>query len=98
VQNSVYEVRGSDLDLVLQPGEYWIGLTPICQSESHGQAGHLVVGDVHDARFDDAVRSPDGDRGAQPYLRGSDSWAKRLEFFEKNGITGPWKQLWPPCD
>lgn len=29
---------------------------------------------------------------------GSDSWAKRLEFFEKNGITGPWKQLWPPCD
>ena len=29
---------------------------------------------------------------------GSDSRAKPLEFFEKNSITRPWKQLWPPCD
>lgn len=31
-------------------------------------------------------------------IDGSDSRAKPLEFIEKNGITRPWKQLWPPCD
>jgi len=69
VQKTIYEVRCSDLDLVLQPGEYWIGLTSICQFETHGDAGHIAARDVHDARFDDAVQSPDGDSGAQPYLR-----------------------------
>jgi hypothetical protein len=69
IQNGIYEVRSSDLDLVLQLGEYWIGLTPISQFESHGSAGHIVASNVRDVRFDDAVRSPDGDRGAAPYLK-----------------------------
>jgi hypothetical protein len=66
-----YEVRADGLKLELAPGEYWIGLTPVSDRTAHGQAGHVVVGDVRDARFDDAVRSPDAGGGALPLLR---SW------------------------
>ena len=55
----VYEVRAYDLRLTLQPGEYWIGLTPIL-SAATGVASHLCVQDVHDARFDDVSRNPGG--------------------------------------
>ena len=47
----VYEVRAAGLQLTLEPGEYWIGITPI-DSVSTG-APHLLVQSVHDARFDD---------------------------------------------
>lgn len=47
----VYEVRAVGLQLTLEPGEYWIGITPI-DSVSAG-APHLLVQNVHDARFDD---------------------------------------------
>src|SRR5262245_20199508 len=67
----VYEVRADGLKLELAPGEYWIGLTPVHDLNLHGRAGHVVVGDVRDARFDDAVRSPDPAEGTLPLLR---SW------------------------
>jgi len=41
-QKGVYEVRAADLKLTLEPGEYWIGLTPIC-SQSNGFASHLIA-------------------------------------------------------
>ena len=48
----VFEVRSEGLSLTIEPGEYWIGLTPIC-SQRNGFAGHLIVRGVGDARFDD---------------------------------------------
>jgi hypothetical protein len=51
-QKGVYEVRAAELKLTLEPGEYWIGLTPI-HSQANGFAGHLIAFGVRDARFDD---------------------------------------------
>ncbi len=42
-QDGVYEVRAANLKLTLEPGEYWIGLTPI-SSQANGFAGHLIAG------------------------------------------------------
>jgi hypothetical protein len=46
--------------LALEPGEYWIGLTPIC-SQPNGFAGHLIAFGVRDARFGDVQRAAGGD-------------------------------------
>ena len=59
-QEGVYEVRAADLKLTLKPGEYWIGLTPIC-SEATGFANHLIADGVRDARFDDVYRAAGSD-------------------------------------
>jgi hypothetical protein len=59
-QKGVYEVRAADLKLTLEPGEYWIGLTPI-SSQANGFAGHLIAGGVRNARFDDVYRAAGGD-------------------------------------
>jgi hypothetical protein len=55
-QEGVYEVRAADLKLNLEPGEYWIGLTPI-HSKANGFAEHLIAFGVRDARFDDVHRA-----------------------------------------
>jgi hypothetical protein len=68
----VFAVVAPDLNLRLKPGDYWVGLTPICDFSTHGGAGHLLASAVRNARFDDVVRSPDGDGGAMPFLR---NWA-----------------------
>ena len=60
----VYEVRAADLNLTLEPGEYWVGLTPI-RSQRNGYAAHLAVIGVSDARFDDVSRTVGGDLGAK---------------------------------
>lgn len=65
----VFAVVASDLDLRLEPGDYWLGLTPIYDFSAHGSAGHLLATEVRNARFDDVVRSPDADGGTQPLLR-----------------------------
>jgi subtilase family protein len=59
-QEGVYKVRAANLELTLEPGEYWIGLTPI-HSQANGFAGHLIAGGVRDARFDDVHRATGGD-------------------------------------
>jgi len=69
VKDGIFAVRASGLDRRLDPGDYWIGLTPIYDAAKHGQGMHVVVGAVRDARYDDAVRSPDGDRGTMPFLK-----------------------------
>lgn len=63
-QEGVYELRAADLELNIQSGEYWIGLTPIC-TESNGFAGHLIVSGVLDARFDDADCAASKDLSAE---------------------------------
>ena len=60
VQKGVYEVRAADLKLTLEPGEYWIGLAPIC-SQANGFAGHLIAFGVRNARFDDVHRTASED-------------------------------------
>jgi hypothetical protein len=65
----VFAVVASDLNLRLEPGDYWLGLTPIYEFSTHGSAGHLLTTEVRNARFDDVVRSPDGDGGTVPFLR-----------------------------
>ncbi|MBM4128274.1 MAG: hypothetical protein FJ247_13220 [Nitrospira sp.] len=65
----VFAVVASDLDLRLEPGNYWLGLTPIYEFSTHGSAGHLLATEVRNTRFDDVVRSPDADGGTQPLLR-----------------------------
>ena len=50
----------ADLKLTLEPGEYWIGLTPI-HSQANGFAEHLIAFGVRDARFDDVHRAAGGD-------------------------------------
>jgi hypothetical protein len=59
-QKGVYEVRAAELKLTLEPGEYWIGLTPI-HSQTNGFAEHLIAFGVRDARFDDVHRAADED-------------------------------------
>jgi serine protease AprX len=59
-RRTIYEVRASDLRLTLTPGEYWVGLTPIC-SDTTGTASHVLAGAVNDARFEDVVRDPGGE-------------------------------------
>jgi hypothetical protein len=59
-REGVYEVRAANLKLTLEPGEYWIGLTPM-SSQANGFAGHLIAGGVRDARFDDVCRAAGGD-------------------------------------
>ena len=56
----MYEVRAANLKLTLEPGEYWIGLTPM-SSQSNGFEGHLIAFGVRDARFDDVHRAAGGD-------------------------------------
>ena len=52
MQDDVYEVRAANLGLTLAPGEYWIGLTPICPQAAYaGQ--HRTTVNVRNARFDD---------------------------------------------
>jgi serine protease AprX len=60
VQEGVYEMRAADLKLTLEPGEYWIGLTPI-HSPANGFAEHLIAFGVRDARFDDVHRAAGDD-------------------------------------
>jgi hypothetical protein len=67
--NGVFAVTATDLKLHLEPGDYWIGLTPIYDFATHGRAGHLLTDGVRNARFDDVARAPDGEGGAQPFLR-----------------------------
>ncbi len=59
-QEGVYEVRATDLELPLEPGEYWIGLTPI-HSRANGFAEHLIAFGVRDARFNDVYRDAGDD-------------------------------------
>ena len=56
----MYEVHAAELKLRLEPGEYWIGLTPI-HSPANGFAEHLIAFGVRDARFDDVQRAAGGD-------------------------------------
>jgi serine protease AprX len=65
VGKGVYEVRVSDLQLTLEPGEYWIGLTPIWSAENGDPAYHSVArGNVRDARSEDVFWEPnDGEAG-----------------------------------
>ncbi len=62
-QEGMYEVRAADLKLTLEPGEYWIGLTPI-HSQAYGFACHLIAVGVRDARFDDVYRASGDDFSA----------------------------------
>ena len=55
-KKGVYEVCAAELKLTLEPGEYWIGLTPI-HSQANGFAEHLIAFAVRDARFDDVHRA-----------------------------------------
>ena len=55
-KEGIYEVRAADLKVILEPGEYWIGLTPIC-SQTNGFAGHLTAFGVRDARCNDVRRA-----------------------------------------
>jgi hypothetical protein len=71
-QEGVYEVRASNLRLNLEPGEYWIGLTPI-HSDTNGEAGHLIARGVRDARFDD-VSWQSGDDSSRPAWRERRNW------------------------
>jgi hypothetical protein len=66
--DGVFAVRTAGLALTLAPGDYWIGLTPIRDVQKHGQGVHRLVHSVRDARFDDVIRSPDGERGAMRHL------------------------------
>ena len=52
----MHEVCTAELKLTLEPGEYWIGLTPI-HSQANGFAEHLIAFAVRDARFDDVHRA-----------------------------------------
>lgn len=66
-QQGVYEVRASDLKLTLEPGEYWIGLTPI-HSQANGFAEHLIAFGVRDARVDDFHRAGGNDLSPEERL------------------------------
>jgi serine protease AprX len=67
VRKDVYEVRASDLRLILEPGECWIGLTPIW-AEANGDPGcHLAVHGVRNARSEDVFWNPKG--GDEPEQR-----------------------------
>ena len=62
-QEGVYEVRASNLELILEPGEYWIGLTPM-SSQANGFAGHLLADGVRNARYSDVYWDSDDDASA----------------------------------
>ena len=57
-------MRAADLKFTLEPGEYWIGLTPI-HSQANGFADHLIAFGVRDARFDDVHRAAGEDLSAK---------------------------------
>jgi hypothetical protein len=58
----VFEVRASNLKLNLEPGDYWIGLTPIISYETTSQGMHLYSHPVDpEPRFEDVARNPDED-------------------------------------
>jgi hypothetical protein len=69
LRDGIFTIRATGLDLKLQPGDYWIGLTPISEFEKHGQGFHVLVNKVRDARYDDVARCPDGDKMGMPFLK-----------------------------
>ncbi len=56
----MYKITAEDVDLLLYPGRYWLGLTPIVSSNLHGSQFHARASAILD---DSALRNPGGGGG-----------------------------------